>query len=95
MKNIKYIFLAIISLTVANSCSNFEELNTNPDAASTVSPQMLATQVLKDAYRFWNPNPTDFATGNLWCKHTALTETNPNPYQYQYSYWPLWWFRFL
>lgn len=88
MKNIKYIFLAIISLTIANSCSNFEELNTNPDAATTVSPQMLATQVLKDAYRFWNPNATDFATGNLWCKHTALTETNPNPYQYQYSYWP-------
>ncbi len=88
MKKLQYILLTIISLVVASSCNNFEELNTNPDAATTVSSEMLATQVLKDTYRFWNPNPTDFATANLWCKHTALTETNPNPYQYYYSYWP-------
>lgn len=88
MKNLIYIFLAVFSLTIASSCSNFEELNTNPDAPITVSSEMLATQVMKDSYRFWNPNPTDFATGNLWCKHIALTETNPNPYQYYYSYWP-------
>ncbi len=49
---------------------------------------MLATQVLKDTYRFWNPNPSDFTSGNLFNKHIAMLETNPNPYQYYYSYWP-------
>jgi len=88
MKKIYIIISALISLAIASSCSNFEELNTNPDAATTVSPGMIATQVLKDTYRFWNPNPTDWATANLWSKHTAILETNPNPYQYYYSYWP-------
>lgn len=88
MKNLKYIFLVVLSLTTSVSCNNFDELNTNPNVPTSASPEMLAAQVLKDAYRFWNPNPTDFGTGNLWCKHTAMLETNPNPYQYYYSYWP-------
>lgn len=88
MKKIKYIYFAIISLTIAGSCSKFEKINTNPNSATTVSPEMLATQVLQNSYRFWNPNSTDFSTGNLWCKHVARLETNPNPYQYYYSYWP-------
>ena len=89
MKKIQYIMLAIVSLTIVGSCTKgFEELNTDPNVPTTVSPEMLATQILKDAFRFWNPNPTDFGTGNLWCKHTTMLETNPNPYQYYYSYWP-------
>jgi Starch-binding associating with outer membrane len=89
MKKIQYFFIAIMSLTIASSCTKgFEELNTDPNVPTTVSPDMLATQILKDAFRFWNPNPTDFGTGNLWCKHTTMLETNPNPYQYYYSYWP-------
>lgn len=88
MKKIKTIFLAVLSMGMVSSCMSFEDLNTDPDAADKVSPEMIATQVLKDTYRFWNPNPTDYATANLWCKHTVLTETNPNPYQYYSSYWP-------
>lgn len=88
MKNIKYLFIAVFALAVASSCTKFSELNTDPNVPTKVTPEMLATQVLKDAFRFWNPNPTDFGTGNLWCKHTAILETNPNPYQYCYSYWP-------
>ena len=88
MKNLKYIIIVVFSLLIANSCSDFEELNTNPDSVTTVAPDMLATQVLKNTYRFWNPNPSDFSTGNLWNKHTAILLTNPNPYQYYYSYWP-------
>jgi hypothetical protein len=88
MKNIYKILLVLISLSIASSCSNFEELNTNPNAATTVSPEMLATQLLKDAYRFWNPNPTDFSSGNLWCKHMARLDATANPYQYYYSYYP-------
>lgn len=88
MKKIIYIFLAAISLAFISSCSNFEGINTDPNVPTTVSPEMLATQTLMNSYRFWNPNPTDFSTGNLWCKHIAILETNPNPYQYYYSYWP-------
>ncbi|MCB0631000.1 MAG: SusD/RagB family nutrient-binding outer membrane lipoprotein [Lewinella sp.] len=70
------------------SCNDFEEINTNPDNPTKVSPDMLATQVLKGTYRFWNPNPSDFTSGNLYNKHIAMLETNPNPYQYYFSYYP-------
>lgn len=88
MKKIYKIFLVLISLAIVSSCSNFEKLNTDPNAASSVSPEMLATQVLKDTYRFWNPNPTDFSSGNLTCKHMARLDATSNPYQYYGSYWP-------
>lgn len=88
MKKIHYIILAIFTMSIASSCKKFDELNTNPNVPTTVTPEMLATQLMKDTYRFWNPNPTDFGTGNLWAKHTAMLETNPNPYQYYYSYSP-------
>jgi hypothetical protein len=88
MKRIKYTVIAVFVMVVLASCSKFDALNTDPNVPTKVTPSMLATQVLKDAYRFWNPNPTDFSTGNLWCKHIAILETNPNPYQYCYSYWP-------
>jgi hypothetical protein len=87
MKKIHILFIVVISLTVAFSCSKFEQLNTNPNAATSVSPEMLATQLMKNAYRFWNPNSADFASGNLWCKHTAILNS-ANPYQYNYSFWP-------
>lgn len=88
MKNLKYIFLTVFSLMVGGSCSDFEELNTNPNTINTVPPDMLATEMLKDTYRFWNPNPTDWSTANLWCKHMARLDTDGNPYQYYGSYWP-------
>lgn len=87
MKNYKYIFLVVLTLIIANSCSKFEEINTNPNTAIPTS-EMLATQVLKETFRFWNPNPTDFSFSNLYNKHMARLETNPNPNQYYYSYYP-------
>ena len=88
MKNLKYILIAVFTLIMVNSCSKFTQLNTDPNAPSSVSPDMLATQILKGTFRFWNPDATDFSTGNLLCKHTAILQTNPNPYQYYYSYYP-------
>ncbi|MDP3313695.1 SusD/RagB family nutrient-binding outer membrane lipoprotein [Lutibacter sp.] len=88
MKKIKYLFIAVFSLMIVASCSNFEELNTNPDVPNSVAPEMLATQVLKDSYRFWNPNSSDYSFANLFNKHTVIFETNPNPYQYYFSYSP-------
>jgi hypothetical protein len=88
MKKLLYIFLTIAMIGIVSSCNKFDELNTNPNVPTTVTPEMLATQLLKNTYRFWNVNPTDFGSGNLWAKHTVLLETNPNPYQYYYSYYP-------
>lgn len=87
MKKIKYIIILIISLTITFSCNNFEEINTNPNATNQVSPGMLATQVLKDTYRFWNVNAADFLSGNLFNHHLIQTN-NENPGQYYYYYWP-------
>lgn len=88
MKNNKYILLVLAVAISAGSCKKFDDLNTNPDVPTTVTPELLLTQLEKDTYRFWNPNATDFGSGNLWAKHTVLLETNPNPYQYYYSYSP-------
>jgi hypothetical protein len=88
MKKIYKVFIAAFSLLVAGSCSNFEELNTNPDVPTSVTPELLLTQLQKDSYRFWNPNSTDWRTAQLWAKHCVGLETNPNPYQYYYSYYP-------
>ncbi len=88
MKKIHYILLATISFTIASSCKKFDQLNTNPDVPTSVSPDLLATTVLKSTYRFWNPNPTDWGTAQLWSKHCTNLQNNPNPYQYFSSYWP-------
>lgn len=87
MKKLIYI-LTIASLFIAVSCDKFEDINTDPNKTNEVTPAMLATQTLKDSYRFWNPNPSDFTSGNLFNKHIAMLETNPNPGQYYYSYYP-------
>ncbi len=78
MKNFKYILLAVFSLVLVGACSNFEDLNTNPDAAATVPSDMIATQVLKDTYRFFNPNATDWSNNNLWLKLTTRLDGSAN-----------------
>lgn len=54
MKRIKsyisYCLLAAI-ICMAYSCSGFDEINTNPDSATTATPGMLATGQLKEALR--------------------------------------------
>ena len=87
MKKLKYIIILAISLSFAYSCNNFEEINTDPNATNQVSPGMLATQILKDSYRFWNVNAADFLSGNLFNHHLIQTNAE-NPGQYYWSYWP-------
>jgi len=87
MKKIKIIILTIVSFTLPFSCTNLEEINTDPNKTNEVAPGMLATQVLKDTYRFWNVNAADFLSGNLFNKH-VISAYNENPGQYYWSYWP-------
>lgn len=42
MKTIKYIASLLAGITLF-SCDNFEDINTNPDAVTKVSPKLLAT----------------------------------------------------
>lgn len=42
MKAIKYIASLLAGITLF-SCDNFEDINTNPDAVTKVSPKLLAT----------------------------------------------------
>ncbi len=88
MKKINIILLAILSIVIASSCSKFDEFNTNPDVPTSVSPDLLATTVLKGTYRFWNPNSTDWATAQLQGKHCTNLQNTANPYQYYSSYYP-------
>lgn len=89
MKKIFYIIITFILFATLNySCSNFDEMNTDPDASTVVSSDMIASQMLVNTFRFWNPNAFDFLSGNLWDKHIASCIANPNPNQYYYSYWP-------
>ena len=87
MKKIRYILVLVFSLIFAVSCDNFEGINTNPNSTDKVAPNMLATQTLKDTYRFWNVNAADFLSGNLFNHHLIQTN-NENPGQYYWSYWP-------
>lgn len=87
MKKLKYILVLVFSLIFAASCDNFEDINTNPNSTDQVAPNMLATQTLKDTYRFWNVNAADFLSGNLFNHHLIQTN-NENPGQYYWSYWP-------
>nr|WP_319509989.1 SusD/RagB family nutrient-binding outer membrane lipoprotein [uncultured Draconibacterium sp.] len=86
MKKLIYIMMTVV-LAVTASCDKFEEINTDPNATNEVSPSLLATQVLKDTYRFWNVNAADFLSGNLYNKHLVQTN-NENPGQYYWAYWP-------
>lgn len=88
MKKLLYIASFLILSGVITSCNKFDDLNTNPNVPTSVTPDMLLIQLEKDSYRFWNPNSTDYSSGNLWAKHCVRLETNPNPYQYYYSYYP-------
>lgn len=47
MKKIyNYLIGALVATGMFCSCNNFDELNTNPDSPTTVTPEMLATKLI-------------------------------------------------
>ena len=42
----KKIYLFALSLLSLVSCGDFDEINTNPDTPTSVSPSFLATQII-------------------------------------------------
>lgn len=89
MKRYRILFLMAALLGTAASCDHFEAINTNPDKPTTVTPDLIVTQVQKSAFRFFNPVPDEFRQGdNLMNKHILVLNSTANPGQYFYSYWP-------
>lgn len=82
MKNTVKSFILFLATGLLTACTAFDELNINPDTASKVTPDLILTETLKGTFRFWNPNPSDYASANLWCKHTALIQDSPHGNQY-------------
>ena len=88
MKNLKYIFITMIASFIIVSCSNFEEINTNPNRPTSVSPELLATGVLVKTFRLYNNSPDVYTQLTLFNKHTTKLTSEADPNQYYYSYWP-------
>ena len=69
MKRIKsyisYCLLAAI-ICMAYSCSGFDEINTNPDSATTATPGMLATGQLKEALRIGGKSDPKWYFGDMF-----------------------------
>ncbi len=80
-KNIKkYILLGAVFLGLG-SCSHFDELNTNPDAATTVSSEMLATNLIYNITVSSIDNTKGFLQPFLLSKSLNYTEF-AEAYQY-------------
>jgi hypothetical protein len=79
---IKVFLLGLLSLTLASSCSDFTELNTNPDATTVVTPAMLATGQLKNL--LYKGSSKDYFYDMMVSKMVGWTERQE---QSQYNYW--------
>lgn len=76
----KYIVL-VFGLILLNSCDNFDETNTNPDAATKVTSQMLATRLILNITESAISNTKGFLQPYMLGKSIVYTEFNEN-YQY-------------
>lgn len=74
MKNIKYLFLAALFISLTACTADFEEINTNPNAPIEVQPSLLLRQVIYDygdemAYE-------GFVAGNLLGQYFTAIDFN-------------------
>ena len=79
-KYVKSIILFSTSVCVFSSCSNFDEINTNPNASTQVTSGMIATGILLDMTK-QNQYYESFIDHNFVSKH-ALTAELIRDYQY-------------
>lgn len=80
MKKIyNYLIGALVATGMLCSCSNFDDLNTNPDSPTTVTPEMLATKLILGTT---NPSTSKaFFNSNFLMKQLAWGEGSVD-YQY-------------
>lgn len=83
MKNIyKYIVSGVISLSLFSSCSNFDDLNTNPDTTTQVSPSMLCTNAILRVLKFSGRDAMAFLSDNGLPKYICFANQSQMPTQY-------------
>lgn len=52
MKKLIYFFVLILSGNIFNSCTKFEEYNTNPNQTTSVTPELLATELILETMEY-------------------------------------------
>lgn len=67
-----YSYLLFFLLCMLTACSEFDSINTNPDATTKVKPWLLATGQLKDM--MWISLDRDYFQHNTLSKHISLVE---------------------
>ncbi len=74
MKSSKHFIaiLLLLAMVIHTGCSNFDEINTNPNTPSSVSSQMLATTLILDIAR--QPSQKSFLVDDMMGKYIAWSE---------------------
>lgn len=74
MKNILYIITLLVLVTTVSCTKDFEDINTNPNAPSTVQPSLLLRQVIYDFGE--NMSYEGFVAGDLLSQHRTALDFN-------------------
>ncbi|MFZ5942404.1 MAG: SusD/RagB family nutrient-binding outer membrane lipoprotein [Bacteroidota bacterium] len=80
MKKITIVILGLVLLPWFHSCSNFEELNTDPNQTSSVTAEMLATNLILGTTRYPGVGK-DFLYKDMLAKYISYME-GATGYQY-------------
>ncbi len=86
MKNLKYILIAVIFFFTA-SCSDFEEMNTNPDKSTSATPDMLLSYTMMKTFKLDNNSNDVYTQITLFDHHVTKLSATPDPGQYYWAYW--------
>jgi len=70
------VFLAFVS------CDNFDDINTNPDAATNPSPSMICTNVVLKTVKFNGRDAMAFLDANLLAKYVGFANQSQQGSQY-------------
>jgi len=75
MKKIFILLIALISML--SSCSNFDDINTNPDTTTKVTSEMLATEALKQSF-LSEGDAKAYLSHNTLSKYIAMAKETPS-----------------
>jgi hypothetical protein len=80
MRNLRHISLILVFLSGFFSCSKFEDLNTDPNKTSSVTPQLLATNLILQSVTYPSVGK-DFLYKDMLSKYISYME-GATSYQY-------------
>ena len=72
----------VLFLLVFVSCDNFDEINTNPDAATNPSPSMICTSVILKNIKFNGRDAMAYLDPNLLAKYAGYSNESQKASQY-------------